>query len=92
MQSGRTGFQLVIPVGWASSPSIKWDGQSRVLRGTSLPNRFLFRDYSWEPLYVPPKRHGSSKLIARLTPGRKRLQLKRAEPISRVAPGHRECP
>ncbi len=30
-----TAFQPVIPVGWASSPSIKWDGQSRVLRGTS---------------------------------------------------------
>jgi hypothetical protein len=60
MQNGRTGFQPVIPVGWASSPSIKWDGQSRVsardyqepvrqsrvLRGTSPPNRLLSRDYS----------------------------------------------
>ena len=27
MQGSRTGFQPVIPVGWASSPSIKWDGQ-----------------------------------------------------------------
>ncbi|MGO9122930.1 MAG: hypothetical protein ACLQPD_35585, partial [Desulfomonilaceae bacterium] len=26
MQASRTGFQPVIPVGWASSPSIKWDG------------------------------------------------------------------
>jgi hypothetical protein len=47
MQGSGTGFQPVIPVGWASSPSIKWDGQSRVLRGTSPPNRFLFRDYFW---------------------------------------------
>ena len=43
MQGSRTGFQPVIPVGWASSPSIKWDRiTSRVLRGTSPPNRFLF--------------------------------------------------
>ena len=27
MQGRRTGFQPVIPVGWASSPSTKWDGQ-----------------------------------------------------------------
>ena len=32
----------VILVGWASSPSIQWDGQSRVLRGTSPSNRFIF--------------------------------------------------
>ncbi len=30
MQDGRTGFQPVIPVGWASSPSIKWDGHETV--------------------------------------------------------------
>ncbi len=41
MQGGRTGFQPLIPVGQASSPSIKWDRQSRVLRGTSPPNRFF---------------------------------------------------
>jgi hypothetical protein len=35
MQRGGTSFQSVIPVGWASSPSIKLDGQSRVLRWTS---------------------------------------------------------
>ena len=42
MQSGRKGFQPVIPVGWASSPSIKWDGQSRVLRGMRRQIVFLF--------------------------------------------------
>ena len=44
-QNGRTGFQLLIPVGRASSPSIKCDRQSRVLRGTSPPNPLPFRDY-----------------------------------------------
>jgi hypothetical protein len=27
IQDGTTGFQPVIPVGWASSPSIRWGGQ-----------------------------------------------------------------
>ena len=31
MEAGRTGFQSVIPVGWASSPSIKWDGQDETV-------------------------------------------------------------
>jgi hypothetical protein len=35
MQGGRAGFRSVTPVGWASSPSIKRDGQSRVLPGTT---------------------------------------------------------
>jgi hypothetical protein len=49
MQAGSTGLQSVIPIGWASSPSIKWDGQSRVLRGTSYQDMTSLGSYLLSP-------------------------------------------